>query len=221
VTDVVDDVIAASVGFAELFFDPFEGDGRLEKGDLEEGGIGGVEGGLEGGAFEIDVGGREAVLLLDVGGIGDEDEEADGALVDGTAPGEGDGEVTGEGGVGVGGEQGGAILELFPGEGVEFGGGRVDAEADAALGSLAAGLGPGGAEVGVGEEGIEQPLAVGGQVVAGDPGEDVGGEVTLGKLLLPTQCDLDRVALVPSLKDADLQIGNVFIGVICHLPTLP
>ena len=36
------------------------------------------------------------------------------------------------------------VAEGFPGEGVEFGGGVVDAEADAAAGGLAAGFGPGG-----------------------------------------------------------------------------
>ena len=218
VTDVVDDVVAAVLVIAEHLLQPFEGDGWFEKVDLEGGGVGRVEGGLQGGAFEVDVGGGQAVLLLDVGGIGDEDEEADGAFVDGATPGQGDGQIAGEGGVGVGGEQGRAILELFPGQGVEFGGEGVDAQADAAMGSLATGFSPGGAQIGVGEQSVEKALAVGGEIAGGGPGEDVGGEVSARELLLAPQGDLDRVACVFALEDADLQVNQVFINrMIRHL----
>jgi hypothetical protein len=121
----------------------------------------------------------------------------------------------------VGGEEGGAIKELFPGEGVEFGGEGVDAQADAALGGLAAGFSPGGAEVGIGEQGVEQALAIGGRVAGRGPGEDVGGEMAAWEFLLASEGDLDRVACLLPLKDADLQVSQVIVGSrVSHRPIL-
>ena len=145
----------------------------------------------------------ETELVLDVGGVRDGDEDADGAFVDGAAPGQGDGEVAGEGSIGEGAEHSRAIVEEFPGDGVEFGGEGVDAQADATGGGLTAGFGPGGAEGWVGKEGVEQALAVGGQVVGGRPGKDVGREKAARELLLLAQSDLDRVAFILTLEDAD------------------
>ena len=85
----------------------------------------------------------------------------------------------------------------------EFGGGDGDADADAALDGLAESLVPGGAEGLVGEEGVEELLAVADGVAGGGPRDDVGGEVAL-KVLAAAEGDFDRVGVGAVIAGVDV-----------------
>jgi hypothetical protein len=103
---------------------------------------------------------------------------------------------------------------------VELGGGWVYAQADAALRRLAASLGPGATERGIGDEGVEEALSIGCGIGSGDPGEDVSGEVPVGEFLLSGQGHFDRIAWVLASKDTDFQVNETLVNrMIRHLIT--
>jgi hypothetical protein len=89
---------------------------------------------------------------------------------------------------------------------MQFGGRRIDAQANAPLGALTTDLAPGGHKPVVRKELLKQPLAILCRQDAWSPGQNIGAEHPPRELLLAVQSHLDRIATFLASQKTDLQI---------------
>ncbi len=203
VADEVQSVKAAP----QCGFDGRQGTGSCEQGQLHRQTGDGLLQRLElGGTID-----RGQAVFVQVARIGDGHQHAQLLVDDLTAGRGGQGRETREGGLVRGGQvvrrAGGAarLAQQLPAQDVQFRGGGIDAQPDAALPACAHGLVPGFLESRVGQQPAVQALTVA-RVAAGRLRQRAGIQIAARELAAGNG-ELDRIAARLTVEDADFEVG--------------
>ena len=101
------------------------------------------------------------------------------------------------------------VAQRLPGQGVQLRGGRVDVQADAALGVLAARPLPGVAQAGVGQQAVKELSARGLRVNREILRQAGGVQKAVAQALDRVQNNFDGVPALCARADVDIQVGEL------------